>query len=192
MRSFLIVAIGIVLSSCATGLSQNTAFDSNSEVGLLIIGLSQSKPPSDWTEMGENDNFNLRIRPLKEDNSLAFQGTSVYLKGAEPGVIEYKLFTLPAGTHVFANANRNVPGKTYTTCLNKGTFKFNVRSGDILYLGNAFYEHRRRQPGSVTFNGFSDIQEIEAVLKGYPNVRGRPQRAELIRASVDAGRGSSC
>ena len=179
-RSVLAIFV-LLLAGCGrfAGVNENYQFDQSSKNGMVILGLSQNQPSDIVMGMFNLQDYVVRILPIKEDNTLQKQFNRVGLNINKAGM-EYFVFPLSPNDYVFESATTGDTNRKYRTCMSGSTFRFSVKPGEILYLGNLHYEHIKNRPGPLVHKGFSNNETIKSLLRKYPGIKGQVKNADLI------------
>jgi hypothetical protein len=157
--------------------AEDLEFDAADEDGLAVIGVR-----------GDSDEaFDLVFaRYVPETQKLdagSFSGHTTIEHEGRKGEIKYHVFRIEAGTHVFKSLNQNSYRQRFTACLNKGTFAFDIRAGEALYLGDF------SAWGIVLFARLPpNLEAARAALAAYPNVSVELKSATLRPVTFLNGR----
>ena len=143
-----------LLAGCARGqISHDTAFDTQSQGGLVVIGLTteadaQRKPPSlFWTAYDPVTGtlgMDYKVVGDRSDDALS-QINPMGMIYKDPGGHRFLVFTLPAGNwlveRIFAVVQAPMY-KPYTVgyVLSEGTIAIAVEDGEAIYAGELIYD----------------------------------------------------
>jgi hypothetical protein len=168
----------LVLTGCATGAPRSIEFSSASPQALVIFGTMSDSPRKYDLTLSTYDAQNLRLT----SNSFKGQYSATH-DPASPSPIQYHVLAVPAGTYVVKALVIPKPiGGVDVMCLSKGTAQFELKAGEVTYIGNTAW-----RSGEVVRMGFDD-DAAAAALKAYPNVRAAPARATLTDTTFRNGK----
>jgi hypothetical protein len=96
--------------------------------------------------------------------------------------VQYHVLLVPPGTYVVKSVTIPDPIQPTVICLSQGTSGFDLKSGEIIYVGNMALHN-----GDVERTGFDD-DAAAAALKEYPNVQGELVRGKLTDVTFRNGK----
>jgi hypothetical protein len=175
--AILIATTTVLITACATGARKTVEFSAASPQALLIFG-TISEPRQRYSIVFSTyDAANLRLA------SNSFKGQ--YFVDHMPATsteVQYHALLVPPGTYVVKNVTVKDPGQQTDICLSKGTPRFELNPGSIVYVGNIALRE-----GHVVRVGFDDAAAA-AALKDYPNVHGELVRGTLTNVTFRNGK----
>lgn len=185
MRILATFASMMLVACASTGVSEDFEFDASSPKGLIVFGFS--------ADVGAVDFAVARYNAANGTVSLGVAGGAKSITHKEGQTQRYYVLDLNAGDYVFHSASVTQSGYpttyVYVTCLADSTYQFQVKPGEILYVGNFRYEGRLRSFGQVLkFVGFAEDNEVRTALATFPRVQGDYSRAELEPTTFPRGR----
>jgi hypothetical protein len=174
----ILFAMTLLLTACASGLLKTVEFSSASPEALLIVGTTADPPQHYTVAFSTYDAPNLRL----SSNSFKGQYTAEH-DASPPSTVQYHALLVPPGTYVMKSVSISNPYQTSVICLSQGTAGFEVKSGEIIYVGNIALNHR----DDVVRTGFDDAAAA-AALQEYPNVQGELVRGKLMDVTFRNGK----
>lgn len=174
MKSFFAFLCLLLISGCTySELGRTSNFDNTSTQGLALIGVSGKRDFSAWFAKFDPSTHRLL--------AVAFSGhEGIAHNGGEK--ITYKLLSMSPGIYVVKNLQYRRYPTTHIYCLNKGTYQFEIKSGQIFYLGAITLGS-----GSRIFATKGSISEASKIMKEYPDVKGDISTAELTPTYFNNG-----
>ena len=110
----------------------------------------------------------------------------------EKNKTRYTLNSLEPGRYIISKFTDYRQKYSVSNCLRKGTFTFNIKKGEILYLGNFDYnfennntakkiKYTKRKRKPIISKG--NINEAKMYLQGFPNINGELSQSKLSKSS---------
>jgi hypothetical protein len=174
----ILLATTLLVTACASGVRKTVEFSSASPEALLIVGTT-SDPPQQYTvTFSTYDAPNLRL----SSNSFKGQHTAEH-DASLPATVQYHALLVPPGTYVMKSVSIWHPAQTTVICLSQGTAGFELKPGEIIYVGNIALNRGE----DVVRTGFDDAAAV-AALQEYPNVQGELVRGKLTDVTFRNGK----
>lgn len=165
----------LLLAACSNQVPTSVPFSHEDSDALLVFGSSTVIAQTFTITFSKYDLENLRL------DSNHFSGMHHVRHKATGPAVQYHVIKVPPGRYVLKNVTTYGPNETNIFCLSKGTFRFDLEPGQIVYVGNiTFGVHRVMQAGF-------DMPAAKEALLNYPNVKGEILRGTLTDATFRNG-----
>jgi|GEM_PF-3783962 hypothetical protein len=186
MRFVIVAAMVVLLSAC--GVTKDTAFTGASPQGMVMIGLETG--PDEAGFIVSFSRINMQNGHLEKwSGSIVEYGRKEILKNKGSRI--YQMAALDPGEYVISSYSFQYGNTRHVLCTSKGTVKFNVKAGEIIYIGDYVFVPSRRKSIQRGFNekpmreALAGYQKINADVKVGPidsadYVRGRSLIGERV------------
>jgi hypothetical protein len=177
LRFFAYAAALLFLAGCSNQVPLTTSFSSKDKEALIIFGTSASP------ELNYDVNFSKFDPETRHLDYSFFKGISILKHRKRGEAVQYHSFTVDPGSYVFSEIDVE-DGYNHRTniCLSRGTFRFDAKPGQIIYVGNIIVRN-----GNVGQSGF-DMAAARDSLMQYPKIKGEVIKGELIKTSFENGK----